>query len=720
MATVRHTKVSGLPNPADPSLVGGEDWDSLHDVTLVDGDIPASIARDSEVTSAVGAEATARANAITSAISGLSTVYQPLDSDLTAIAALSTTSYGRAFLALADAAAARTALALGTAAVAATGDFDAAGAASTAQGAAIAAAASDATTKANAAQAAAIAASQPVDSDLTAIAALTTTSFGRGLLVLADAAALRSSAGLGSAALSAATDFQPIDSDLTAIAALTTTSFGRSVLALADAAALRTLAGSVIGTDVEAHDADLTTIAGLSPSNDDVLQRKAGAWANRTIAQLLTDLGIAATYQPLDSDLTAIAALTTTSFGRAVLALADAAALRTAAGLGTLATQSGTFSGTSSGTNTGDQSLPTRASLGLDTTDNPQFAGVNVGAATDTTITRTGAGDIAVEGHGIYRDAGTDVPVADGGTGASTASGARTNLGLVIGTDVQAQDAELAAIAGLTSAADKVPYFTGSGTAALNALTSFARGLLAKTAFGTSAGDIAEGNHTHAGGGMTDAVQTNSGAGNIYVPGLRGSPDAKPASPAAKDDEFEALSGWTTHGSLDISNVSDFPSNLHIGNTSIGYAVNGIYKAVPSIPFTVTAKLSGFYCLSNYLQAGIMLLDATPTALYVVGPLFGGFASIPTDFAVGKWTNRTTRASATDTDMHVVMWNGYIRIVVNSSSNVDLYFSDNGYAYIPILTAQNPGFTVANVGLAVAGNTAGGKVDAFFDWIRFS
>jgi hypothetical protein len=40
-------------------------------------------------------------------------------------------------------------------------------------------------------------------------------------------------------------------------------------------------------------DTDLTVIAGLTPSNDDVLQRKAGAWANRTIAQLKTDLAIA-------------------------------------------------------------------------------------------------------------------------------------------------------------------------------------------------------------------------------------------------------------------------------------------------------------------------------------------------------------------------------------------------------------------------------------------
>lgn len=35
---------------------------------------------------------------------------------------------------------------------------------------------------------------------------------------------------------------------------------------------------------------DLQAIEVLTPSNDDILQRKAGAWANRTIAQLKTDL----------------------------------------------------------------------------------------------------------------------------------------------------------------------------------------------------------------------------------------------------------------------------------------------------------------------------------------------------------------------------------------------------------------------------------------------
>jgi hypothetical protein len=84
-------------------------------------------------------------------------------------------------------------------------------------------------------------------------------------------------------------------------------------------------------------------ITGTLSSQTD-LQTALDAKANASaLSSYLTTSTAASTYQPLDGDLTAIAALTTTSYGRELLTRADAAAVRSALSLGTLATQTATI-----------------------------------------------------------------------------------------------------------------------------------------------------------------------------------------------------------------------------------------------------------------------------------------------------------------------------------------------------------------------------------------
>jgi hypothetical protein len=111
----------------------------------------------------------------------------------------------------------------------------------------------------------------------------------------------------------------------------------------------------------------------------------------------------------------------------------------------------------------------TFTNLTVSTGSTINFSGATVSnGGTFTTVTISG-GTIT----GI-----TDLAIADGGTGASTASAARTNLGVAIGTNVQAYDAGLQSISGLTTTADQMIYTTSSDTYATSSLTSAGRALL--------------------------------------------------------------------------------------------------------------------------------------------------------------------------------------------------------------------------------------------------
>jgi hypothetical protein len=218
---------------------------------------------------------------------------------------------------------------------------------------------------------------------------------------------------------------------------------------------------------------------------------------------------------------------------------------------------------------------------------------------------------------------------------------------------------------------------------------------------------------------IADVVSVAAGAGTVEIDGLKGSPDAVPASPSAYDDEFNTLSGWTTLGALDTLNATDVPSHVHLAKTTSGIRIDGIYKACPSLPFTVTAHLTDQLCWTNYQQAGIMLGEASPGKLLVFGgrfhTSFGGFV-----WEYSTWTNNTTHVADADTYQGAVYKGArFLRFVVHSSTNVDILVSEGGRSWAPLYTAVNPGFTIGSVGLHLYGYS-GATVESFVDWIRFS
>lgn len=182
------------------------------------------------------------------------------------------------------------------------------------------------------------------------------------------------------------TDIQAFSASLASIAALSTaanqgiyqtgsntyanfslTAAGRALLDDADAAAQRTTLGlgtvatlntvnaGNISSLIAASGITATELASNSVTTDKVLN------SNITFAKIQNISSTDRLLGRVSTGAGVIEEIVCTAAGRALLDDADAAAQRTTLGLGTLATQSGTFSGThsgtSSGTNTGDQTI---------------------------------------------------------------------------------------------------------------------------------------------------------------------------------------------------------------------------------------------------------------------------------------------------------------------------------------------------------------------------
>ena len=152
------------------------------------------------------------------------------------------------------------------------------------------------------------------------------------------------------------------------------------------------------------------------------------------------------------------------------------------------------------------------------------------------------------------------------------AAAARTTLGLgtaatQASTAFQPADATLTALAGVTTAADKLAYFTGVDTAAATDITTVGREILSTATSGTN-GQVL----TSSGGGAPTWTTVSGGGGGLPT-SQSWTVDFRPTSTGGAT---LAASGWTLVGLTSSGLFADANGNVYelltqTGATSIGY-----------------------------------------------------------------------------------------------------------------------------------------------------
>lgn len=271
-----------------------------------------------------------------------------------------------------------------------------------------------------------------------------------------------------------------------------------------------TITGLTIGTDVQAYDANLADLASkwarASASGQASLDFSEDTDNGTNYVRLLSAVSLAADYTvTLPSATTTLVGtdtsdtLTNKTINAANNTVSDLATSMFAANVvdtdGTLAANSDTRLASQKAVKTyADALIAANDAMVfkgvIDCSSNPNYPAADRGHTYRASV----AGKIG-GASGVNVQAGDMLLCLTDGTSAGTQAGVGANWSIIqtnidgalvttdIGVTVQAYDADLAAIAALTSAADKVAYATGSGTWALTGFTTYARQLLDDTSF---------------------------------------------------------------------------------------------------------------------------------------------------------------------------------------------------------------------------------------------